>query len=261
MSAPGTHRARRPVGRRLADDVQRVGDRDALEAERAQQRGRCAARATRGSRRACGRRRGRSSHTARPPRSPRGRSAARSRARRRRTCGRLSVETAAEPSPGKCLTHAAARPAARPAREGDAVGRVRSKWRAPSGPSGSSSTGARSTCTPAARSARPGGATGCERLSGAVHARGAPRGRQRRERAHLAALLVDEDERPGRTGCVRSQRRTITPPTPAGAGSPETTTSAAFSCGVICCTATASGENRPASTETKAAMGVKPRVH
>jgi hypothetical protein len=31
---------------------------------------------------------------------------------------------------------------------------------------------------------------------------------------------------------VRSQRRTITPPTPRGAGNPETTTSAAFCCGV-----------------------------
>jgi hypothetical protein len=53
----------------------------------------------------------------------------------------------------------------------------------------------------------------------------------------------------------------MTPPTPGGAGKPDTTTIAAFSCGVICFTATASGEKRPTSTETKAAMGAKPRVH
>src|SRR4051812_33362826 len=66
------------------------------------------------------------------------------------TCGRSSVETAADPRPGKCFAHAA-RPS--PRANATATPAVRN-CRDPSGPSAVSNTGAKSASTPAARSSR-----------------------------------------------------------------------------------------------------------
>ena len=103
----GADRLPRPaLDRRRADDRERVGDRDAVEPERAQALVRLAARSRRGS----GRRRrtrGSSSRSGRPSGSRRGRARASAPRIRASTWGRSSVETAAVPSPGKCLTQAA----------------------------------------------------------------------------------------------------------------------------------------------------------
>src|SRR5215210_3390101 len=66
------------------------------------------------------------------------------------TCGRSSVEYAAEPSPGKCFGQAAF---PSPRANATPIGQAR-YCRDPRGPSGASSTGAKSTSTPARRSAR-----------------------------------------------------------------------------------------------------------
>src|SRR6478609_3980020 len=65
------------------------------------------------------------------------------------TCGRSSVEYAAEPSPGKCFTHAAS---PSPRANATAIVPLRN-WREPSGPSAVSSTGPKARSTPAACSA------------------------------------------------------------------------------------------------------------
>src|SRR5207253_879382 len=98
------------------------------------------------------------------------------------TCGLSSVEVAAEPRPGKCLVHQPSPVAARP-RPNASPMLARRNSRAPSGPSGESRTGARSTPTPARRSAIPvarPAASACASLVYAAAGRAGGRSRQAR---------------------------------------------------------------------------------
>ena len=147
-----------------------------------------------------------------------------------RTYGRSSVETGSVPRPGKCFAHAPAPAAASPRANATPKNGER-YWRAPSGPSGRSSTGARSTCTPAARSERPVSRPAANAYS-FVRIRRADLvgGRARNARTSPPSWSANTSD-PGGRRALRSQRCTRTPPTPLGAGSPDTTRSAAFCCG------------------------------
>ena len=165
-------------------------------------------------------------------RPPGGRRRARPDAGGRGREGDSSVETGAVPRPGKCLAHAAVPPAARP--------------RANASPS--------ARAVEMARAERPAAEieNGCEVDVHAGLAEGAPRratgartrppcpSRMRRAPPAAATRTSTTSRPPGRRrrargsawapgGCTPARAR---PPTPSGAGSPETTTSAAFCCGV-----------------------------
>ena len=252
-SAPALDGPRRPaLDRRAAHEVERVGDRDAPEAERAQQPVRRGVERRAPARRARGRTRARPSRTARR-RGPRARNGARSRGTHARLHARRVVRrdgSRAEARGSASRTPPRPRPRARARRPG----------RTPAGGTGASRAGRPAGRAPARgrRRRRSGGARGPSpaRTRAPRRRSGTPRRRRAggssRERADLTALLVDVGERAARTrqpACVPVARRRR--PTPAGAGRPETTTSAAFSCAVI----------RPTSASTAAeACGARRRT-
>jgi hypothetical protein len=122
-------------------------------------------------------------------------------------------------------------PGGKPARERDAEER-RPVLTCPERTVGRSSTGARSTCTPLRRRARA-VASPAAYASAFLPMRRAPSagGSSRNARTSPPSWSTKTNVSAGR-GAFRSHRCTSTPPTPAGAGRPETTTSAAFCCGV-----------------------------
>src|SRR5207237_10663547 len=142
---------------------------------------------------------------------------------------RSSAQTAAEPRPGKCFTRAAPpRPSANATAYPDDA-----NCRDPSGPSGASSTGARSTSTPAPRSATAVALPAACASAGLVQADAGRHGGSEGNDLTRPPSWSAKTSAPRGRGRSRSHVRTITPPPPRGAGSPETTTSAAFSYGVM----------------------------
>ena len=228
----------RPLGRRdgevAPEDRHRVRDRDSVEPEPAQQpvRGRVERRPPleaeapvervpdhdavgSAPRRPCG--------TPRPPRA----------GARARTCGDSSVETRAEPEAREVLRAGGRATRLQPAREGERGSRVCRNGASRAALRRRSRTG------PGRRRLRPRAAP-----APSPGRRRAPRvGLRNDEAAQLPAAARRRCSRsrpPGRRrrargggrGSLRLQSWTITPATPLGAGSPDTTTSAAFCLGV-----------------------------